>query len=718
MKNKKLFNKIRILSILGWMLATAMILYFACFSYLSYRKELIHTEQEQLLTMAETVGKSLVSFVDQELDSMELYFSLLESGYDINRQEFSRVTQACAAFLEKNQNLYEAMGCFDSQGNLLFSLGDLNYEFESKAQTNHASICGKTLGENGWYEMFLSRQISWGKSGYTLVYAMNLNKLHAKIVAPVKIGKGGYSVVKDSSLSIIMHHAPSQIGMDAIYDRNRLYPQLDLTDLTAWIDLQRSQPAGYGIIQSYVWDDPSLPSEKRIVAYTTIQLPGEEWIVNSTLPFQELNDPLRQMIVRLAAMSLMSLTILGIVVFIMTHSIMREENQKKEINYLKEINEGMVLLRQKDEEIQHYQKIQSIGLMSSHIAHEFNNYLTPVMVYGEILESDSALSPENQELIKGILNSVNQAAGLSRRLLDFSRQDTGIALTVINLTSSITEAADMIRQLAPESIRVETHFPEAPIFVRGRKDMAEHILLNLSNNAFHAMEGTGGTLSLCLSLTEPSSTDNQGQPTALLTVTDTGCGISQEAMDKIFEPFYTTKRSGKGTGLGLSVIRNIMISVGGQIHIDSQPGKGTTFFLYFPVVTEELSQDESYGKKPVKELVIVDDDSALLSSLSSMLKKHPATQNMKIKVFSHPAAFLSRLQKGDLNCDAVLTDYSMPSLNGLELCQLVKKQCPEIRLFLMSGISDNQFDWYVKNQFLEAFILKSELSDRLTELLA
>ena len=105
----------------------------------------------------------------------------------------------------------------------------------------------------------------------------------------------------------------------------------------------------------------------------------------------------------------------------------------------------MELLRHKDEEIQHYQRMQSLGQMSSHIAHEFNNYLTPAMVYGEILENDPDISADNRELIHGILNSINQAAGLSRRLLDFSRQDAvSAAMTGRNLTEDVTEALQML----------------------------------------------------------------------------------------------------------------------------------------------------------------------------------------------------------------------------------------------------------------------------------
>lgn len=721
------------LSGLGFLFSAAVIFYFICCAYGNYRQELIQTEQKQLLTMAETVGQSLVNFVEQELNTIDLYFSALETDISVPDDHGKVIEQAASAFLEQKSTLYDAVACYDCDGHLLFQEGSMDFGYQWAGQTKQASICGKRLSMNGWYEMFLSKKVTFQDSSYTFIYAMNLNELYSKIVAPVKIGKGGYSIVKDSNLSIIMHHASNQIGMDAIYDRTVLYPQLDLSDLAGWIELQRTQPSGYSVIQSYVWDDPELASEKRIVAYTTIHLPGETWIVNSTLPFQELNGPLMQMIERLAGMGTLFLSILVIFSIIMTRSMMRAENQKKEINYLKEINDGMVLLRQKEEEIQHYQRVQSIGLMSSHIAHEFNNYLTPVMVYGEILEGDDTLSSENQALVKGILNSANQAASLSRKLLDFSRQDSSVALVNVNLTADIKEAADVIRQLAPGSVTVITDIPEQQYYVRGQKGMAEHILMNLCNNAFHAMEGKKGTLTIRLSLTSPpaegvlpagspmqsdrslppGSLAQSDSDMVLLSVSDTGCGISQEAMDKIFEPFYTTKRSGKGTGLGLSVIRNIMTAVGGQIQIHSEPGLGTAFSLYFLRVDQNSDSCRGTSPKNIRKLIIVDDDTDMLRSVTAMLKADHSTQDIIVECHDHPAAVLSKLEKGNLDCDAVLTDYSMPSMNGLELCQIIRKQKPDIRLFLMSGVNDSQFDWYQKNQFLDAFILKSDLSKRL-----
>ena len=553
-----------------------------------------------------------------------------------------------------------------------------------------------------------------------MICAMNLDQIYRQIVAPVQIGKGGYSIVKDKDLVIIMHHASDQIGIDAVYDRSVRYPQLDLQDLVEWTNMQQNQEEGCSIIDSYVWDDPALSPERRIVAYTTIYVSGEEWIVNSTLPYEELEQPLSHMINRLMGMSALFLLFLVVFVYFITRILMRAETQKKEIAYLKEINQGMELVRRKEEELQRYERMQSIGQMSSHIAHEFNNYLTPVMIYGEILEEDDSITPQNQELIRGIIKSVEEAAALSRRLLDFSRQDSYGQLAEQDLSEEIQKACRMIERMAPENVSVVTEISEEPLWILGNKGMTSHLLLNLSNNAFHAMEGKAGTLAIRLFRREEDAKAvmdgiEEGflERWAVLSVSDTGCGISREVLDRIFEPFYTTKRSGKGTGLGLSVVRNVMEAVKGEIEIESEVGTGTTFILSFPLRRPSGSEGRERKRRGFRRMIVVDDDRELLKALSAMLEESSA----KAECYDHPAAVLSLLQKKKDEYDMILTDYQMPSINGLELAAMVRRWNPQIYLILMSGLDSGQFDWYLKNRMIDEFIPKTELLGRLTEIL-
>lgn len=691
--------------------ASILVLYICGSVYRNYRKEMIEKEQEQLLTIARTVGKSLVNYVEEELSSLNLYYYALSEWHSDTQDREAELTEMVLGFLEKKPELYEAVRCYDAEGNLLVEAGEMEYSFSQLPACKEAVICGKHFCEGGWYQMYVAKEFTLNRDSFYAVYAMNLSEIHSQIVAPVVIGQGGYSVVKDSTLSIIMHHAPSMIGMDAIYDRSVQFPQLDLTELFDWLNRQLMEPEGKGIIASYMWDSPELTPEERIVAYTTIKLPGEEsWIVNSTLPYEEIVGPIANMQIRLTFMACFVLLAISFFVYLVTKNMIKAEAQRKEISYLKEINEGMEMLRHKEEEIQHYQRIQSLGQMSSHIAHEFNNYLTPVMVYGELLKEDAKLPAEQKELVGGILYSAEQAADLSRRLLDFSRQDSSVTLTRINLSEDIRSVCKMLEKLTPEHIRLSVYVPEGDVYIKGRKGMIEHILMNLGNNAFHAMEQTdkNGTLSIRLE-TEHVEREGNGKWAALY-VTDTGCGISKDAMDKIFEPFYTTKRSGKGTGLGLSVVRNVVTACGGQIEVQSILQVGTTFELYFPCLEEAPEEEEKVGH--YRRVLVIDDDERILKSLDAYFKN----KKISCKCYDHPGAALSVIQNKKNICDILFVDYAMPPMNGLEFAEVVRKLNPDITIVLMSGMKDPRFEWYLKNEWIDRFILKSELMKELPEL--
>jgi len=696
-------SRLYLLSLAGGLAACALMVFLGYSAYARYRQGLIVTEQKQLLTMARMVGNSLVSYVGQELEAMDLYYEALKG----KRQDEGSFDEAVSLFLDNGEGLYDAAACYDGEGRLVYQEGPMDFSYQWVKKEPKASICGKRIGIGGWYDLFVSRSFLWDQKPFTVVYAMNLNTIYSRIVAPVKIGEGGYSIVKDRGLKIIMHHAPDQIGIDAVYDRAARYPELDLRDLEEWVHLQEAQEEGTSVIRSYVWDDPGHRPLKRIVAYTTIRIQDETWIVNSTIPYEELDGPLSNMIMDLCGICGLFVAVLSAFIYAVTRITMKSEGQRREIAYLREINQGMELLRRKDEELQHYQRLQSIGQMSSHIAHEFNNYLTPIMIYAGLLEREESLGTENQELVKGLLDSAQQAADLSRRLLDFSRQDMGGGMQVVDLTGDVNKALSMLRHLTPDSVELVTEISREPLPVRGKRGMVEHILMNLCNNAFHAMEGGGGRLTVRLQAGE-------GSPWAVLSVSDTGCGISPDTMDRIFEPFYTTKRSGKGTGLGLSVVQNAMTAAGGRIEIDSEVGVGSTFRLYFARSEGGQDREGEPGLGRPGRVMVVDDDRQMLAALKRKLK----SAGISGEFFDHPAAALSKLQNHKSCCDIILTDYSMPSMNGLEFAELVRRLDPSIRIILISGAEDGRFQWYLKNGIIDQFLLKTDIEGRLMGLLS
>lgn len=719
--------------------------------YQNYRHQAISMEESQLLTIAGIVGDNLDSYLEQKIHQIDLIYR--SEGMPEDWVRIDGLTERTDFFLKENGNLYnwvtvtapdgtvtryapgqstmvtkigrgkatdQTDGCTDeaqtarasdvsvtateqdghpSDGG---SIGTPDVDSkstegsEANADNEHpARITGKKISPvTGWYEMYIGKEIDTKEGLYNLCFAMNLEALYKNSVAKVKIGKNGYSVVKDQNLYIIMHHAKDQIGLDALFDRERLYPELDYSSMHAWLEKQANEDSGTGVIDTYDWADETHPRLQRVVAFRAIYIQGERWIVNSTLPVTELSAPLDDMMMTMIGIVFVYITLLGIIVVFVLQSHFQAAATEKEITYLKEINRGMETVARKNEEIRHYQRIQSLGMMSSHIAHEFNNYLTPVMIYAELLENDESISAENKEMIHEMLVSVDRASDLSKQLLAFARQDTGVRLERLNFTEEVRHAAGIVEQLAPAVITVHTDITEMPFYILGRKGMAEHILMNLCKNAFQAMEKTERK-ELAIELTG-------GHEKLVLRVRDTGCGISEDAQQKIFEPFYTTKGSRHGTGLGLSVVRNILGSIGGTIRVESTLGEGTCFIMEIPLC-EEGDADSPKRLKPISRIAFV-----VREERQKTWKAVVRSSEKTIDFYGHPAALIDRIQKTPTAYELVIAEYTLPTMNGIELCEVIRRLNPEIRLILLVKQGGADYEWYLNNGMIDRFILTSD----------
>ncbi len=673
--------------------------------YRRYRDQVIATEESQLLTMAGIIGNNLNTYLEEQLDEIDLFYA---PETEADTAEIDKtLARKTPYFLAENQALYNWIRITEPDGCCMqytpdgIALQAETVEPTTKTETtttqlsqySSARIIGKEISDKtGWYELYIQKDLTFGSDVYTLTFAMNLETLYQKIVAPVKIGTGGYSSVKDQDMYIIMHHAKDQIGLEALDDRSKKYPELDLESMKEWLKKQTADASGSGVIDTYVWDDPALTKVQRVVAFQSIYIQGERWIVNSTMPIQDLSGPLDSMMRMLSAAMFLYVLLLIIITVTLLRNRFLAETQQKEIAHLKALNQGMEMLAQKNNEIRHYQRIQSLGMMASHIAHEFNNYLTPVLIYADLLENDADISAENQEMIHEISASVDKAANLSRELLAFSRQDTGVRLEILNFTEEVENAVSIVQQLAPSAITVEATLPQEACYILGRKRMAEHILLNLSKNAFQAMEKSEEK-NLCIHM------EILNEDTLRLAVSDTGCGISDDALERIFEPFYTTKGSRQGTGLGLSVVQNMVSSVGGSIRVESKPNQGSTFILDIPQSPSADAEDSRKRLHPVEKIAIV----------SEKKRKDSFPKNKRqLDAYVHPAALINQFRKNPRAYDLVIAEYTLPTMNGIDLCEVIRRINPEIRLILIAEQNSADFEWYLNNGMIDRFMLTAD----------
>jgi PAS domain S-box-containing protein len=335
----------------------------------------------------------------------------------------------------------------------------------------------------------------------------------------------------------------------------------------------------------------------------------------------------------------------------------------------------------------HAQRLESLGTLAGGIAHDLNNALAPITMSIELIQRRY---PESCKLLKTVESSANRAADMVRRLLTFSR---GSNEQPTNLQSRqlVDEIEKLILRTFPKNIvlKIKHHAGDCPIY--GDATQLHQLLLNLCINARDAMPN-GGRISIDTDLTAKAPPHSQNQklkpgPFVVWRVSDTGCGIPEEAMHRIFEPYFTTKGPENGTGIGLSIVMGIAHSHGGCVEANSLLKKGSCFVVHLPVgeqtskteIEVPVSNASINGKG--KTVLIVDDEPAVLELLSLLL----AEMDFEVIAFSNGAEAQERICKKSNEISLIITDMHMPGMSGLQLSKNLRNIDIKIPIVLSSG---------------------------------
>jgi signal transduction histidine kinase len=240
-------------------------------------------------------------------------------------------------------------------------------------------------------------------------------------------------------------------------------------------------------------------------------------------------------------------------------------------------------------QLRHRQRLETVGTLASGIAHEINNVLVPIILFTSTVLKDVSLASGSREYLERVLAAARRAKDVVRKILTFSRQLDEARLTLIDLRVVTTEGLNLFSALAPPSIEIRTQIDAAIPLVNADATLALHLMINLCTNAYQAMEGADGVLTIGLRCLEPADDGAGTQPRVELWVSDTGHGMDAGTVERIFEPFFTTRSVGQGTGLGLSVVHGIVESFGASIAVETKIGAGTTFRVFFPAVFQAVS---------------------------------------------------------------------------------------------------------------------------------
>jgi signal transduction histidine kinase len=236
--------------------------------------------------------------------------------------------------------------------------------------------------------------------------------------------------------------------------------------------------------------------------------------------------------------------------------------------------------------LRHRQRLETVGTLASGIAHEINNVLVPIILFTSTVLKDVSLASGSRANLERVLAAARRAKDVVRKILTFTRELDEAKLSLIDLRVVATEALNFFSALALPSIEVRTEIAEAIPLVKADATLALHLMINLCTNAYQAMEGAGGVLTIGLRYLERADDGTGTQPRVELWVSDTGHGMDPDTVERIFEPFFTTRSVGQGTGLGLSMVHGIVESFGASIAVETKIGSGTTFRVFFPAISQ------------------------------------------------------------------------------------------------------------------------------------
>lgn len=402
------------------------------------------------------------------------------------------------------------------------------------------------------------------------------------------------------------------------------------------------------------------------------------------------------------------------------------KNPEGRVNSMMMIMEDTSEKRQLEAQLIQSQKLEGIGQLAGGVAHDFNNILTAIIGYAQLVYLNMQSDDTNRGHIKHILDYSEKAATITKSLLAFSRKQT-TNLSCFNVNDLISDFQKLLLRLMPENIEIQTQFTSQKLSVLVDQVQLEQVIMNLATNARDAMPD-GGLIIIATNMTEidqefiKSNGYGRTGSYAQITMADMGRGMNRQTLDKIFEPFFTTKEPGKGTGLGMTIVYNIVSRHNGFITVESEPGKGTRVRILLPIVeaAEDVngSKTEEYIEQGgARTILVAEDDSGIRDLITTILTE----RGYEVIGVADGVEAVKQFSENREKVSLVMLDGIMPKKNGREAYREIRAMKPDVKVIFMSGYLENMldFDHLMEREihFLQKPVLPLDILKKIQELL-
>lgn len=689
-----------------------VILVFAGFGvWKKYRDTLMQNQEEQMLLTTRILSENMAMSAEEYEESLSFLAKTAE-----NRPQ-DEAKQLYREFIDTQTSFITNLYLEDEQGKLSESVKDVQIVSSQLLTQSSAknSIYMEKDTDGKIYNVY-KRVL---KDGRKICLMIDAEKYYQKLISGIHIGTNGYIVVKDAEGTIIMHPKKEQWGIPVIAGRKKMYPDLDYSSLEKMIEDQKKRKEGISHYYSYWWTNEERPRVQKISAYSPVQIGDSFWVVSAVIDYDDLYEPIAEGFLKMVCIFVGILLAAGIAVVLFGRVMRDMRRAVREINDLKELNEQLEKMHRSEQSIAHQQRLQIMGTMTGGIAHEFNNFLTPIMGYAELLMMELPEGSEEQDSAKEIYEASEKAKDVVRQISSLSRKNVETVYKNISIKKFMTRAERMMESVCTPLIHMESEFRVDDEMILGNATQLNQVFLNVCVNAVHAIGKNQGNIKISCHSEEKEKLA-QGVIEKLsdvwkkyihIQVKDNGCGMDKETLRQIFDPFFTTKKGGEGTGLGLALAEQIITSHKGYIYAESKKGEGSTFHIYLPVLdTEHMPQIVQNIPRKDYRIVVADDNAKVLQ----LLKKNFEKIGIQIQTCMKREELQKCLEQQQ--ADVLVVDETMEDCSGVDFCMSLAGRYPDmLKLIIIDGVSREMaearqkgiIDGYVEKPVSDTAILEA-----------
>lgn len=659
-----------------------------------YRNALIDSQTRQLELVVQSTADSIQFSLDEYADRLDAAADKLRAN-PLSRPTLARSDTLADLWIENSDGnvIYRCYGLTPMCDVLITRTRSISY-WQYHRGDRHYLVMKKAVGDQ------------------TICLVIDSETLYQQLVSDIHVGTNGYIMVKNADNRVVMHPESEQWGIEVLEGRRKLYSnnELDMSSLSELLRTQQEKTSGIMDYDSYWWTDPSLPRVHKISAYRQLTLGDSFWIVSAVVDYDDLYQPVAESFRKMAVMfSSIALVMVLLTVFIF-HLQQKNSQKAAQITSLQEVNEALEELHRSEEFLQHGQRLQLMGTLTGGIAHEFNNFLTPITGYADLIMADADPESEIYDNAREISEAAEKARDVVKQISAMSRRNVETIYDAVSVKKMLEQTRKLVETNCPKQIEILEQVDLNEEEVLGSMTQLQQVLLNICINAIHAIGKAEGTLTLSadvvprseLLLRFPDEKIPEVWPSYVrIRIADNGSGMDKETLQHIFEPFFTTKKTGEGTGLGLALAEQIIRTHRGHICAESTLGKGSTFYIYLPVLEQEREREQlQWGQDNDLHILAADDNQKVLS----MLEKELGSLGLNVSICSRRGDVRTLLDSQPF--DVLVIDESLTEGSGVDFCMSIRGKFPSLTRIIMTSALSRELIDAKSHGVIDGYILK------------